>query len=167
MFTVERLAKVRELTREIGSVDGVFDVMSFTEVPDAQPAPGGGLNVEPLVVERLPHSDEELAELEARVLANDNAVGNMISADGRAAMILCFLGGTRPPMHVAADIRQVAQEVWTDDQLYFGGAPFIRLHVAGGTKEDMIRLTPVVALVVLLVTFLIFRKPVPRDRSGP
>jgi predicted RND superfamily exporter protein len=160
MFTVERLAKVRELTRAISSVDGVFDVMSFTEVPDPQPAPGGGLNVEPLVVERLPSSDEELDELKARVLANENAVGNMISPDGKAAMILCFLGGSRPPMHVAADIKQAANEIWTDDPLYFGGAPFIRLHVAGGTKEDLVRLTPIVALVVLVITFLIFRKPV-------
>ena len=160
LFTVERLAKVRELTREIAAVDGVFDVMSFTEVPDPRPSPEGGLVVEPLVLEKLPATDEELAVLEQRVLANENAVGNMISADGKAAMILCFLGGSRPPMHVASDIKQTAEQVWTNDQLYFGGAPFIRLFVAGGTKEDMVRLTPVVALMVLLVTFVIFRKPV-------
>jgi predicted RND superfamily exporter protein len=160
MFTVERLGKVRELTREIAAVDGVFDVMSFTEVPDPRPSPEGGLVVEPLVVEKLPSTEEELAVLEQRVLANENAVGNMISADGKAAMILCFLGGSRPPMHVAADIKEAAETTWTEDRLYFGGAPFIRLFVAGGTKEDMVRLTPVVVLVVLLVTFLIFRKPV-------
>jgi predicted RND superfamily exporter protein len=160
LFTVERLERVRALTRAVAAVDGVFDVMSFTEVPDAQPAPGGGLRVEPLVVEKLPHDPEELAALKARVLANDNAVGNMISADGKAAMILCFLGGKRPPIHVAADIKETARRLWADEPLYFGGAPFIRLHVAGGTKEDLRRLTPVVVVVVLLVTFLIFRKPV-------
>ncbi len=160
LFTVERLEKVRVLTRGVAAVDGVFDVMSFTEVPDAQPAPGGGLRVEPLVVEKLPHDPEELAALKARVLANDNAVGNMISADGKAAMILCFLGGHRPPIQVAADIKETARRLWGDEPLYFGGAPFIRLHVAGGTKEDLRRLTPVVVVVVLLVTFLIFRKPV-------
>lgn len=160
LFTVERLQRVRTLTREVAAIDGVFDVMSFTEVPDAQPAPGGGLRVDPLVVEKLPQTAEELAALEARVLANDNAVGNMISADGKAAMILCFLGGTRPPIHVAAEIKETASRLWADEPLYFGGAPFIRLHVAGGTKEDLRRLTPVVVVVVLLVTFLIFRKPV-------
>jgi len=160
LFTVERLAKVRELTREIAAVEGVFDVMSFTEVPDPRPSPEGGLVVEPLVLEKLPATAEELAVLKQRVLANDNAVGNMISADGRAAMILCFLGGSRPPMHVAADIKNAAEKTWTESRLYFGGAPFIRLFVAGGTKEDLVRLTPAVAMVVLLVTFLIFRKPV-------
>jgi uncharacterized protein len=159
MFTVDRLGRIRKMTREIATVDGVFGVNSFTEVPDPQPSPAGGLRVEPLVVEKLPETEQELAELKRRVLSNDNAVGNMISADGRASMVLCFLGGSRPPMHVAAEIKEIAQRHWTDDSLYFGGSPFIRLHVAGGTKEDLWRLTPVVVVVVLLVTFLIFRKP--------
>lgn len=158
MFTAENLLKVRDLTREIARIDGVFDVMSFTEVPDAQPAPDG-LRVTPLVMDRVPSKPEELAELKKRVLANENAVGNLISPDGKAAMILCFLGDTRPPMHIAGDIKDVARGIWDNDSIYYGGSPFIRHYVAGGTKEDLKWLTPIVAGVVLLVTFLIFRKP--------
>lgn len=158
LFTADRLNQVRDLTRKIGGVEGVFDVLSFTEIPDPRPSPFG-LVVEQLV-DKVPTEQDELDALRAHVLANENAVGNLISADGRAAMILCFLGGSRPPMHVAADIKQVASKHWTGGSIYYGGAPFIRLHVAGGTKDDIVRLTPVVALVVLVVTFLIFRKPV-------
>lgn len=158
MFTAQNIAKVRQLTRKIGQVDGVFDVMSFTEVPDPQPAPDG-LRVVPLVLDKVPSKPAELADLKRRVLKNDNAVGNLISADGKAAMILCFLGDTRPPMHIAADIKEVTASIWDQGEAYYGGSPFIRLYVAGGTKEDIRWLTPIVAAVVFLVTFVIFRKP--------
>jgi uncharacterized protein len=157
LFTPERLAKVRQLTRRISEIDGVFDILSFTEVPD--PRPGmGGLEVTPLVG-RVPVDETELAELKERVLKNRNAVGNLISEDGQAAMILCFLGGKRLPIYVAEDIKKEALALWNGDGLFFGGAPFIRLHVAGGTQRDLVRLTPYVALVVMFVTFLIFRRP--------
>jgi predicted RND superfamily exporter protein len=157
MFTIERLSQVRRLTRRVVEVDGVFDVLSFTEVPDPRPSPFG-LVVEPMM-DRVPSGDAELADLKRRVLANKNAVGNLISRNGRAAMVLCFLGGKRPPIRVAEEIKKEASSIWTDKGIYYGGAPFIRLHIAGGTKKDLLRLTPVVALVVTLVTFLIFRKP--------
>ncbi len=157
LFTPKRLKQVRRLTERIGEVDGVFDVLSFTEAPDAVPSPFG-LVVKPLIGQ-VPTSSAELAELKKRVLANENARGNLISEDGQAAMVLCFLGGKRPPIHIAADIKAEATSVWKDKGIYFGGAPFIRLHVAGGTKRDLVRLTPLVALVVLIVTFFIFRKP--------
>ncbi len=159
MFTAATLEKIRTLTKKIGQVDGVFDVLSFTEVPDPQPS-AEGLRVEPLVMDKVPTEAAELQALKKRVLSNENAVGNMISADGKAAMILCFLGGDRPPIHIATDIKDAAAGIWTGNPIYFGGSPFIRLHIAGGTKKDIARLTPIVAVVVLLVTFLIFRKPI-------
>ncbi|MDJ0764444.1 MAG: MMPL family transporter [Myxococcota bacterium] len=157
LFTAERLRHIRQLTRQLGEIDGVFDVLSFTEAPDPRPSPFG-LVIAPLV-DQIPASENELEALKARVLANETAVGNLISNDGRAAMILCFLGGNRPPIHIAADIKEVAAALWPDSNIYYGGAPFIRLHIAGGTKEDLVRLTPVVALVVMVVTFFIFRRP--------
>jgi predicted RND superfamily exporter protein len=157
MFTPKRLQEVRELTRRLAQVDGVYDVMSFTEVPDPQPGPMG-LNVEPLV-DRVPTDPEELAALKARVLANENAVGNLISKDGGAAMILCFLGGKRAAVNVAADIKAAAGAAWTGHSIYYAGAPFVRLHVVGGTKADMDKLTPIVIAVVTLITFLLFPRP--------
>ncbi|MCP4197320.1 MAG: MMPL family transporter [Proteobacteria bacterium] len=158
LFSAKRLHQIRQLTRHIGEVEGVFDVLSFTEVPNPVPGPFG-LTVEPLVGQ-VPTDPTEIAELKKKVLANDNAVGNLISEDGHAAMILCFLGGDRPPMHVAADIKKAAASIWTGEGIYFGGNPFIRMFVAGGTNEDLKKLTPVVAIVVLIVTFLLFRKPI-------
>ncbi len=157
LFTFDHLTELRMLTRKLRDVDGVFDVLSFTEVPDPRPSPFG-LVVEPLV-DRVPRDRAALTALKQKVLANENAVGNLVSTDGRAAMVLCFLGGSKPPMHVATDIKTVARANWTDGSLYYGGAPFIRLHVAGGTKRDVLRLTPIVAVVIILVTFILFRKP--------
>lgn len=157
MWTFDRLSEIRAMSRKLSEIDGVYDVLSFTDVPD--PRPGmAGLEIRPLV-SHVPTEPSELAALKAHVLQNENAQGNLVSEDGEAAMILCFLGGKRPAMHVAEDIKDAVVATWGGQGAYFGGAPFIRLHVAGGTKEDLHRLTPVVALVVLLITFLIFRRP--------
>ncbi len=158
LFTEKGLNQIRKLTRHIGEVKGVFDVLSFTEVPNPVPGPLG-LIVEPLVG-AVPTDPDEMAALKKKVLANDNAVGNLISEDGQAAMILCFLGGDRPPIHIAADIKEVTSSIWTEEGIYYGGNPFIRQFVAGGTTEDLKKLTPVVAIVVLIVTYLLFRKPI-------
>ncbi|MDD5310061.1 MAG: MMPL family transporter, partial [Deltaproteobacteria bacterium] len=157
MFTPVRLNEVRSLTRRLAEVDGVHDVLSFTEVPDPRPGPIG-LAVEPLV-DHVPTDKAELAALKKKVLANDNAVGNLISKDGEAAMILCFLGGKRAAVNIAADIKEVSGKRWTGESIYYAGAPFIRLHVVGGTKADLARLTPVVVVVVTLITLLLFPKP--------
>lgn len=157
LFTAEKLHAVRNLTREIEAIDGVFDVLSFTEVPDPRPSPFG-LVVEPLV-DVVPEDAQGLEELKQRVLANENAVGNLVAENGDAAMILCFLGGARPPLHVAADIKDKARAFFDPADLYFAGAPFVRLYVAGGTKRDILKLTPLVAAVILLVTYILLRRP--------
>jgi predicted RND superfamily exporter protein len=155
MWTAERLSEIRTMSRKLSEIDGVYDVLSFTDVPDPKPGPAG-LEVRPLVPQ-VPTDATELQALKQHVLQNENARGNLVSPDGKAAMILCFLGGKRSAMDVATDIKSLALESWHGQGVFFGGAPFIRQYVAGGTKHDLRQLTPVVAIVVLLVTFLIFR----------
>ena len=58
LFSETRLQQIRKLTRYIGEVEGVLDVLSFTEVPN--PVPGHlGLTVEPLVGQ-VPSNPEEI-----------------------------------------------------------------------------------------------------------
>ncbi|MBN2529771.1 MAG: MMPL family transporter [Deltaproteobacteria bacterium] len=158
LFTTRKIAAVREMSRRLKEVDGVYDVLSFTELPHFQPS-AEGLRVTPLVMDKIPSQPGELALLKKNVLSNANAVGNLVSKDGKAAMVLCFLGGNRPRTDIAKDIQHSASTIWPKDELYFAGSPFIRLYIAGGTYDDLVRLTPVVALVVLLVTFFIFKRP--------
>ena len=158
LFTHRNIKKIRELTKKLTAIEGVYDVLSFTEIPNPQPS-AEGLRVTPLVMDHIPKSPQELQTLKKAVLSNHNAVGNLVSANGKAAMVLCFLGGDRPRIRIAENIKTVAAKVWGSDTIYFAGSPFIRLYIAGGTYDDLVRLTPLVALVVLLVTFLIFRTP--------
>ena len=44
-------------------------------------------------------------------------------------------------------------------RLYFGGLPFIQSHIGGGTRRDIIRLTPYVLILAALATFIFFRRP--------
>ena len=157
MFTAQNIGRIRRLTRKLAAVDGVYDVLSFTEVPNPQPSPEG-LRVTPLVMDRIPATPAELAALRKAVLTNTNAVGNLISPDGKAAMVLCFLGGSRPRINIASDIQKAASVIWGKDGIFFAGAPFVRLYIAGGMAEDLATLTPVVIVVVLLFTFILFRR---------
>ena len=158
IFTHDSIKKIRILTRRLAAVDGVYDVLSFTEIPNPQPS-AEGLRVTPLVMDRIPVKPQELQALKKKVLSNPNAVGNLVASNGKAAMVLCFLGGNRPRLHIARDLKKTAFSNWPEDSLYLAGAPFLRAYVVGGTYDDLVRLTPLVILVVLLVTFAIFRTP--------
>ena len=71
-------------------------------------------------------------------MSRDQVVGNLISADGKAALIYCFLaygtdpkdgGGERARRRRAADARATPS--------YWGGAPFMQSYIFGVTQEDL------------------------------
>ncbi len=86
MLTPERTEKVRALHTRLSEVHGVKLVLSYPEFPQTK------VVEETLIVEALvPPGFDDAQELRRRVLSNDNAVGNFISADGEAAVILVYL----------------------------------------------------------------------------
>jgi predicted RND superfamily exporter protein len=156
----EFLAKLRATTKKLNETKGVDYALSLTNMEDFTPDPvKGGIGIDYLVPPNVPTTPEGLAALREKVMSRDNAVGNVISADGKAALIYCFLAGTDPKAG-AASIRAVVEEQLPGYNKYWGGAPFIQTYIFGVTEADLRRLTPWACAVILLISIWAFRDTV-------
>lgn len=153
----EAVERVRKVGRALETAPGVRLVLSFPDLPDPK-VRGQTLVVESLVPPELDDSEA----IRSRVLDNPNAVGNLISNDGRAAAMLVYLlsesGSPERGEHLE-QIRATVAEHW-DGQAWFGGGPFIEYEAATASREDIERLSPIVIVVLALASALLLRSVV-------
>lgn len=152
LLALASVDEVRALSRRIGDLPGVRVVLSFADLPDPR-VTEDGLEVAALVPEGL----RDPAKIREKVLGSTDAVGNFISADGKAATIMAFLlhdpGGAKKS-EVLQQIRDVVAEGWSGES-HVGGAPFIEDAAARASRSDLDRLSPIVIAVLVLVSALL------------
>lgn len=158
LLSADGLDAMRRMTRAASAVDGVHHALSFTEVPHLSPTEYE-FTIDPIVPEAIPRDRESLLRIREVVLDDPLVAGRLVSRDGNAAMLLCFISAQGGHEGVAEAIREAVTEESGYMRLYFGGLPFIQSHIGGGTRRDIIRLTPYVLLLAALATFLFFRRP--------
>ena len=151
MLSVERVDEVRELSRVLGELPGVRMVLSFTDLPDPK-VTEEGLEVAALV----PPDLRDPAKIREKVLGSTDAVGNLISADGKAAALMVFLlhdsDGSGPQRsETLQKIREVVAAGW-DGESHVGGGPFVEDAAARSSRSDVNRLSPIVIAVLVLVS---------------
>ncbi len=154
----EFLVKLRRATQQLNETKGVDYAMSLTNFEDFTPdAEKGGIGIDYLIPAKLPSTPAEQAALREKVMSRDQAVGNVISPDGKAALIYCFLGYGNDPKVTAASIRTIVEEAVPGYTKYWGGAPFVQSYIFGVTQEDLRKLTPWACVVIVLISFWAFR----------
>jgi predicted RND superfamily exporter protein len=153
----QRIAQVRKLTLQIKELPGVKTALSFTDLPNPI-VTDEGLVVDPLV----PASMTDADQIRERVLGSRDAVGNLISKDGKAAALLVFLlprEGSGPEAFTARrktldDMRALVAENW-DGQSYFAGAPYVEMAASDASRQDIDRLSPIVIGVLAVASMLL------------
>jgi uncharacterized protein len=154
LLVTERVERIRALANEIETAPGVRLVLSFPDLPDAT-VQGDTLVVNPLV----PKGTTDASEIASRVLGNGNAVGNLISNDGRAAALMIYVmddaraGGSSRGEQLDT-IRAMVEDGWSGDT-FFGGGPFVEHEAASASRKDIERLSPVVIAVLALASALL------------
>jgi predicted RND superfamily exporter protein len=156
LLSIDGLTTIRRMTQAAAAVQGVYHTLAVTDVPHLDTA-GDTFSITPLVPEEL--RPEEIEQVRRLVLTDPLAKGRLVSVDGQAAMVLCFLSAQSNRTAVVNELRRVVAAEAGDVQVYFGGLPFVQSHIAGGTRRDMVRLTPYVLLLAALSTFIFFRRP--------
>ncbi len=151
MLSVDRVDEVRGLSQALGELPGVRMVLSFTDLPDPQ-VTEEGLEVAALVPAEL----RDPAKIRAKVLGSTDAVGNFISADGKAAALMIFMlhdkDRTGPPRsEILQKIRDAVGQHWQGES-HVGGAPFVEDAAARASRSDVNRLSPIVIGVLVLVS---------------
>jgi predicted RND superfamily exporter protein len=151
LLSVAAVDEVRDLSRVIGELPGVRMVLSFTDLPDPK-VTEDGLEVAALV----PADLRDPAKIREKVLASTDAVGNLISKDGRAAALLVFIlhDSETPRTTTLQGIRDLVDARWKGEH-HVGGAPFVEDAAARASRSDVNRLSPVVIGVLVLVSALL------------
>ena len=153
----QQVARVRRVATRLGEAPGVRMVLSFADLPDPRVTPEG-LEVAALVPESL----DDAAEIRRRVLANEDAVGNLVAANGRAAALLVYLLPESGPGRSVARartldaMRQVVATEW-NGRAYFAGAPIAEHQAAVASREDIERGSPIVIGVLALASAVMLR----------
>lgn len=151
----ESIAKLRSLHTAFTEVSGVRLVLSLPAFPTVK------VEQEVLVVDELvPASIEDPEVIRERALANSDAVGNVVSADGKAAAFLVFLSGDSSPERFAnrarilGELRAATEETWSGPTFY-GGGPFIEHNASESSRQDIEKLSPIVIGVLVVVSALL------------
>ena len=170
LFDLKRLKTLRKLTRKLRDVPGVGSVTSVTGLRDVEEeiSPvGESVAVIGDLIGELPEGKNKAAALQfskairAKVLSRDHIRGALISESGKASLILCNIQPEAELKKAADQLRLVAEGVLSEEgsdlRLYFGGAPFVGAFVSDGTRADMGRLFPFVALAILFILLVTSR----------
>ncbi len=152
------LAKLRRATKQLNETKGVDYAMSLTNFEDFTPdLEKGGIGVDYLIPAQLPSTPADVAAMRDKVMSREQAVGNVISADGKAALICCFLSYGNDPKVSAANVRKIVEETMPGYAKYWGGAPFVQSYIFGVTAKDLEKLTPWACVVIVLISLWAFR----------
>jgi predicted RND superfamily exporter protein len=155
VFAADVVRRLQAATDAIRNVRGVDRVVSLTSVSDVVASPAGA-EVTNLVT-TVPADAAAERALRAKVLSRDHIAGNIVSRDGRAALIMVFLADGVGDRQVSEAVRQVAEAKLRPLAIYYGGGPYAGSAIYQEAQDDVWRLSPIALLVLLLVVVLSFR----------
>lgn len=155
VFSPDFIRGLDATTRRLEELEGLAHVVSLSNVEDFRPDAAGGI-VAGRLVDKTPTSLEERAKLARRVLSRDQVVGNLVSEDGKAALIYCALAVGEDPRAMASEIREVVRRELPATGLIEGGNPFISASIYDTTQRDMRTLTPWSVAVIVLILVVAF-----------
>ena len=155
-FSADSLGRLRAATDAIRETPGVEHVLSLANVEDFTPDPMGGIRTANLV-EAVPADGAAAVALRDKVLSRDHVVGTLVSADGRAYVMVVFLtyGGDRRA--TTGRISAAVEAAFPAATVHYGGSPYISDYIYRTTQADMKRLTPWAVGAIVLLMMLAFR----------
>jgi len=161
LFTPELLGRIGRLSEALKNTQGVDRVVSLSTMTDLVPS-AFGVEIRPLLPSPLPTDAAELKRLKAHALELPQVRGNVISSDGRAALVLVFLAEGTKTAPLAERARSLALgELGSVADVYFGGAPFAGQAIYDDTQRDVRRLTPLALALFFIIVLLAFRGILP------
>ncbi|MBI5480157.1 MAG: MMPL family transporter, partial [Deltaproteobacteria bacterium] len=157
VFAPQFVQRLQQVTRELKETPGLDQALSVANVMDFAPdKEKGGIIAGPMIM-NAPRTGEERAALRAKVMSRDLVVGNLVSENGKAVLIYCFLSFGTEVKAISKEIERVVTAAFPNERKYWGGNPFISSYIYNTTQEDLWRLTPWAGLAIILIMMLAFR----------
>ncbi len=160
VFSKEYLKKIDEMTEALKDIEGVFSVISLTNIMDIKKIEDG-IEVSSLIdnskIDSLTESD--LKELRINVLSNGRYINQIVSANGRYSQIVIRPLRDAVREKIVVMVEDVCKKILngTGYKFYAGGWPVAIRDTNDATNKDLKRLTPIVIIISMIVLFLGFR----------
>ncbi len=160
IFSTKTLTLIRDLTNAYENLDGVSHVTSLTNIIDFRKTEWG-LEVGKLIPRgEIPESPEELKKLKDYVMSREMYVGDLLSEDGKASIIVIRISAGADEVKVVKEIRKTTEEVApSTGNIAFGGMPSLMNSMVLLISENMTVLLPIMVVLIFLVLIIAFRKP--------
>jgi predicted RND superfamily exporter protein len=156
VFNPRTLARIDTITSEFQALPEISQVLSVTDILDIKKIPDG-IEVGKLIPRGgIPQDPYELHNLREYALSKDMYRGNLISADGRIALIVARISEDASKTEVAEKMKTIVKSTEGGETVYYAGIPFQMVFLTDIITGDLTRLVPFVALLVLLVLYLSF-----------
>ncbi|NOZ04271.1 MAG: RND family transporter [FCB group bacterium] len=160
IFSAKTLALIRNLTNAYEDLDGVSHVTSLTNIIDFKKTEWG-LEVGKLIPKgEIPETPEELKKLKDYVMSKEMYVGDLVSEDGKASIIVLRITAGANEIKVVKELRQITEKIAPSmDNIAFGGMPSLMDSMILLISENMTVLLPIMVALIFLVLIIAFRKP--------
>jgi predicted RND superfamily exporter protein len=155
VFTPESLDRIRKVTESLEGVEGVFNVLSLSNVLDFRKE-GDTLEVIRLG-ERAGTTPESLGQFRKYVLERELYAGSLVSEDGRMAAILINILDETDEVVVAEKIKALMDKEGDIRKIFLGGDPVNTVYIDQFMNRDLNVVAPIAIFMILLVLFLSFR----------
>lgn len=155
LFSAEMLGRLQHLSAALKNTSGVDRVVSLSTMTDLDVGLGG-VDVRPLVPAPIPADAGALARLRQHALGLPQVRGTIVSADGKAALVMVFLVEGANTRRVAEQVKRVARRELGGCRIYYGGAPFAGQAIYDATQQDVRRLTPLSILIFFIIVLVSF-----------
>jgi len=157
VFDHDFLERLDALSDTLRDTPGLDASLTLTNVQDFEEDPSTGGIIQSTLVDTLPSSPEEEAALRDKVLSRDHIVGTLVSADGTAAQVVAMAAYGTSARDVAAAVRAGVLKRFAEDEVVWGGAPFISTWIYNATQADMMVLVPWSIAAIVLIMMIAFR----------
>lgn len=160
VFSADTLSLLKKLTAAYENVKGVSYVTSLINVLDFKRT-GQGLEVGRLLRGgKIPDSPKALKNFRDYVMSNERYVGNLVSKDGKAAIIVLRLSAGASEIKVINKLQRITDKIApSGDNISFGGMPSLMGAMTTLISENMRILVPIILIIIFLILFVSFRKP--------
>ncbi len=159
VFRPESLEAIRRISERLESLELVYRVASLSSALHIR-GEEGSLRIEPFY-EVVPRDPAGLAELRRRALSDPIYGGNLVSEDGRAALVSVYLLDLPEAQilesRVDEEIVSIAQELWPGEQVWVAGSPRVSAELSRLLMRDLTLSVPLVWLAMAGVAFASFR----------
>jgi len=137
--------------------DGVLLARSLTNVMTIREGEDGTLNAEALA-DPLPDSPDAHAELSARILADGQIRGSLVSNDLMGYVVLVRTDPRKDSREVAALVKEIVEEEKGPLNATYFGAPFIAGMVTSATYDKLCYVVPLFVLLLFIPIFVSTRR---------